>query len=148
MYDFINQNIKFQDYFHQTVQRYVGVDFSFQMLRKFITKQQNFRSIPDLHNHLVCADGENLPFRSQNFEIILALTSLQNLIALSQGLREIFRVIVSNGIFGFTFLKKTQTITQFKELLWRIVKEKELKEIVFLPIETYIEDWIALLQTR
>lgn len=147
-YDFIHQNIRFREYFNQTVQQYVGIDFSSHMLQKFLTKQQNLAGATKLHYHLICADGENLPLRAQNFEQIVAFTSLQNLIDLAQGLREIFRVIVPDGIFGFTFLKKTLSIPQFKELLGEIIRIKELKELVFLPPETQTEDWIALLQTR
>lgn len=71
----------------------VGVDISFEMLRK--SKEKN-----------VNADLENLPFRDNSFATILSFTAVQNLDSADAALLEVKRVLKPKGTFVLTILSK------------------------------------------
>lgn len=145
------------EYFHQQkleskseVQpnRLVAIDLSWSMLKKFAHKLQTAQEAqnpPLFGTDLICCDGEATPLREQQFSSVIALTSLQNLPDLPQGLLEIQRVMEPGGWFGMTYLRKSMSQSDL---------ENHLKQ-VFTHLQVYfsdqkknssdIEDWICLI---
>lgn len=124
----------------------ICMDISLEMLRIFRakTKIAGARTLNGefFLPHMICADGEFLPFRDERFTSVLAITALQNLENLSKGLFEIKRVLEPNGELGFTFLKKAASKEQLKDML------RILGFALFIPPylgkdEITIEDWVG-----
>ena len=47
--------------------------------------------------NLICSDGQNLPFKENNFDIVFCLEVLEHIIRPDQFLRELLRVLKKNG---------------------------------------------------
>ncbi|NVM27662.1 MAG: class I SAM-dependent methyltransferase [Candidatus Helarchaeota archaeon] len=78
-----------------------GLDFSIESLkicRRRIGKESSIA--------ILCADADFLPFREEYFDIILAITVLQNLPTPKKSLEEFKRVCKLNGLIILSLLKK------------------------------------------
>jgi demethylmenaquinone methyltransferase/2-methoxy-6-polyprenyl-1,4-benzoquinol methylase len=84
--------------------KYIGLDISLRMLTQFTNKikRLNHRG----NSSLILGDIENLPFRDDKFNLILSITSLQNLQDLRKGLQELIRVGKKNTAFTLSILLK------------------------------------------
>jgi ubiquinone/menaquinone biosynthesis C-methylase UbiE len=121
--------------------RFISIDISKGMLNLFKNKLYLANNFPKMHYkdvHLVCCDGEHLPFRSNNFKYIYAITSLQNLPDVDLGLKEINRVKKKGGIIAISYLQKKIS----KDLLEKKLKNSfEGYQIKLLKTHS-TEDWI------
>ena len=107
LWDFYN--LKYKNGLYNEKIRFLGIDISKGMLNIFKNKLNLANNFPKMHYkdvHLVCCDGEHLPFRSNHFRHIYAITSLQNLPNLDLGLSEINRVKKKNAIIAISYLQK------------------------------------------
>jgi SAM-dependent methyltransferase len=102
---------------------FIAVDISFGMLKIFADKLQqpeksNIRLTPLIQNtHLVCCDGEYLPFREKSFKSTFALTSLQNIPDLKGVLKEIKRVSQLFSQAFISYLKKSISPEKLDDIL-------------------------------
>lgn len=121
--------------------RFVSIDISKGMLNIFNNKLNLANNFPKMHYrdvHLVCCDGEYLPFRSNHFKCIFAITSLQNLPDLDLGLNEINRVKKKGAIIAISYLRKKIS----KDLLEKKLKNSfEGFQIKLLKTQS-TEDWV------
>jgi len=117
---------------------FVGVDISLKMIEKFKKKVLNKDSVI-IHNiHLIVADLENLPFRSNIFNSVISLTSYQNLPNIKKGLHESIRVAKNHTSFSISILKKKLNKKAFLENIQKNFlrvdligdKEKELEDLI------------------
>lgn len=132
---------KYQTIIHNEKIRFVSIDISKGMLKMFNNKLNlvnNFQKIHYKDVHLVCCDGEHLPFRSNCFKYIYAITSLQNLPNVDFGLREINRVKKKGGIIAISYLRKKIS----KDLLEKKLRSSfEGFQISLLKTHS-TEDWV------
>jgi len=96
---------------------FVGVDLSVKSLRR--AKERVHRLKVERYVSLIRADAENLPFRSEVFDRIFALTLLQNVPSPRRALGEMVRVAKDKSQVVVTGLKKYFTIDEFRELIGR-----------------------------
>jgi malonyl-CoA O-methyltransferase len=90
----------------------VGVDVSGKLLLKAKERAKNF------HNaHLVQADADHLPFRSECFAVVFAFTVLQNMPKPAETLLELKRTAKRNGAIVVSGLKKAFSLEAFGALL-------------------------------
>jgi ubiquinone/menaquinone biosynthesis C-methylase UbiE len=87
----------------------VGADISMEMLK--LAKQRAEKSF------LVLADADQLPFRSNCFDVVVLVTLLQNLPDPRQGLREIRRIIKTAGTLLLTALKHRCSTEELEDLM-------------------------------
>ena len=93
----------------------VGVDLSVKSLRRARERLRRLGAEQDVL--LIRADAENLPFRSEVFDKIFALTLLQNTPSPRRALREIIRVAKDKSQAIVTGLRKYFTIDEFRGLI-------------------------------
>lgn len=93
-------------------QAVVGVDVSLKLLRQAKKRAQEFRNI-----HLVQADADHLPFKSNHFNIVFSFTVLQNMPMPLETLNEIKRNATHDALIVVTGLKKVFPLEAFRELL-------------------------------
>jgi len=121
--------------------RFISIDISKGMLNIFKNKLNLAINFPKMHNkdvHFVCCDGEHLPFRSNHFKFIYAITSLQNLSNLDLGLKEINRVKKKGAIIAISYLRKKME----KNILEKKLKKSfEGYQISLLKTHSS-EDWV------
>ena len=121
--------------------RFISIDISKGMLNIFKNKIKITISFPKMHPndvHLVCCDGEHLPFRSNRFKCIYAITSLQNLSNLELGLKEINRVKKKGAIIAISYLRKKMA----KDILEKKLK-KSFEGFQISLLKTHSsEDWV------
>jgi ubiquinone/menaquinone biosynthesis C-methylase UbiE len=132
-YDFflehLEDNLDKQSYF-------LGVDISWNMLKKFSLKLKKKEKLAKHQICLVLSDLENLPFRENVFHALFSLTSLQNLPNIINGINESFRVTKDNGGVKFSILKKKLDLDeilshiklQVKNL--KIIENDDLEDII------------------
>jgi ubiquinone/menaquinone biosynthesis C-methylase UbiE len=164
LWDYIlHRNLFYKNSDEKTQWQYIALDISIEMLKIF-QKRIDLSKLPKVKKKssikkkkldnlniwlknstaLVCADGENLPFRPGVFDQVYAITSLQNLNDMDQGLQEIERISNTKRQIGFTILKKGYSQ---EELLLQLQKNfpqmKDIKMTIDLdnPNE-YIEDYL------
>jgi len=90
----------------------VGVDVSGKLLLKAKERAKNF------HNtHVIQADADHLPFKSECFAVVFAFTVLQNIPKPAETLQELKRVATHNGAIVVSGLKKAFPLQVFRELL-------------------------------
>ena len=121
--------------------RFISIDISKGMLNIFKNKLNLANNFPKMHYkdvNLVCCDGEHLPFRSNHFKYIYAITSLQNLPDVDLGLKEINRVKKKGAIIAISYLRKKIS----KDLLEKkLIKSFEGFQITLLDSQS-TEDWV------
>jgi ubiquinone/menaquinone biosynthesis C-methylase UbiE len=127
----------------------VGIDISNEMLKIFYTRSQKKRSrnytTQNLNIHLVCADGEHLPFRNQVFRSVFSLTAIQNLADPWLGIKELHRVSLEPTQLGITILKKKINQEDFLQAMKQYWKDFNLISPSEYNMEFEIEDWIGYL---
>jgi ubiquinone/menaquinone biosynthesis C-methylase UbiE len=90
----------------------VGVDVSGKLLLQAKERTKSFRNA-----HVVQADADHLPFRSECFAVVFAFTMLQNMPKPAETLTELKRTAKRNGAIVVTGLKKAFPLEAFRELL-------------------------------
>ena len=139
LWDFYNSKYRINE--HNEKIRFISIDISKGMLNKFKNKINYAGNSPKMHHndvHLVCCDGEHLSFRSNHFEHIYAITSLQNLTNLDLGLKEIDRVKKKNAIIAISYLRKKIA----KDLLEKKLKKSFEGDQIRLLKTHSSEDWV------
>ena len=129
LYDFIInslEQIKTEFY------SYIAIDISINMLKIF--KSKNFNKDKKIRNkiHLILSDLENLPIRSNIFNSVFSLTSLQNLPHIINGVKEMLRVVKDDADIKFSILNKNLDLNKLISLLKSKIFELQIlnKEIV------------------
>jgi ubiquinone/menaquinone biosynthesis C-methylase UbiE len=98
-----------------------GLDISFASLKK--SKELS-----------VQGDAESLPFKDNSFATVLSFTTAQNLDSVENMLREIARVLKSNGIAVITILAKFRNKLSAVEKYFRIIEIKTCGEDIGLVL--------------
>jgi len=103
-----------------------GIDPSKKLLEKAIQK--------DKEGTYKLAPAENLPFKDNNFDIVISITAIQNFTDIEKGLKEIKRV--GKDKFVLTFLKKSSKKEKIESLINSIFQPiykrvEEEKDIIF-----------------
>jgi len=93
----------------------VGVDLSIESLKKAIKRSRRLGAEHTVS--LIRADAENLPFRSEIFDRVFALTLLQNIPSPRRVLMEIVRVAKDGSQVAVTGLRKYFTAGEFHRLV-------------------------------
>jgi len=113
---------------------FVGVDYSTAML-KLARKRDGLADNVDL----ICADADNLPFKSASFDRVLSFTMLGNMPEMRRTLRELGRVAGDSAQILLSFVKKN---VRADEVLGYIERASvRLRE--FIDDED-LKDWIAV----
>ena len=100
----------------------IGIDNSKEMLKQ--SKEGN----------LIYGNAEKLPFQDKSFNTVISVTAFHNFKNLEKSLLEIKRVSSNNNIY-ITFLKKSSKINEFRSLLKKHFKFKEIdcySDILFI----------------
>ncbi len=97
--------------------KYVGVDISLNMLKKFQLKLDNLGK--PLIINLILADLENLPIRENIADIIFCITVFQNLTDIERGLDNLIRVGKTKCDIVMSILKKALELEKFNNLVRR-----------------------------
>ncbi|XEO77193.1 2-methoxy-6-polyprenyl-1,4-benzoquinol methylase, mitochondrial [Candidatus Lokiarchaeum ossiferum] len=153
LWDFLQNNNYQQHHISQSPNpiRIVGIDLSRSMLNRFYHKIENHLTSSESivkGTHLICCDGENLPFRSACFSNVFALTTLQNLPHLAQGLKEMQRISKNNGIQRISYLRKSIEKEELEHHLSAKFEEvQEIKPHSPEKIE-YSEDWLFIAKKK
>ncbi len=108
-------------YFH-----YVGVDISFNMLKRFQLKICQKAKKMKKNVNLILSDLENLPLRENTFNLLLSFTSLQNLPDIIMGLKESFRVAKNRADMNFSILRKKLNIDRLNTLLKPLLRNMKI----------------------
>jgi len=114
--------------------RYIGLDISWKMLKQFLYKINKVTSIK--HVDLILGDIENLPFREEKIYRIFAVTSLQNLHDIENGLRELIRVGQQGTPLNLSILRKNLNLDNIYSCL-----KSEIADLNLIRLEK-VEDVI------
>jgi ubiquinone/menaquinone biosynthesis C-methylase UbiE len=105
---------------------------------------------------LAQASGENLPFRNNVFDVVLALDVVEHLLNPVQFLNEIYRIMKENGVLLLTTDNTRFLLTQrffwiYRSLIWRLRKNiaKEPKQkLPSTHVKYYsVDEIMSLLQS-
>lgn len=118
---------------HRLNAHLIGLDFSHKLLD---TARSRLRAKPG--THLVQADADHLPFRPSVYDLVFAVTLLQNAPMPGQTLSEMRRVGRNNSQIVVTALKKAFSAERLKKLL-----EKAGLSCVQLVMDEDLKDWFA-----
>lgn len=116
---------------------FIGLDISLEMLKKFHSKVKSQDQVPITNFHLLLGDLENLPFRPNIFNVILSLTSYQNLPNLKKAIEETIYSAKNSSDFIISILKKTLNQESFLQMI-----ETYCVEIKYVKDQNNIEDLI------
>jgi demethylmenaquinone methyltransferase/2-methoxy-6-polyprenyl-1,4-benzoquinol methylase len=102
----------------------VGLDFSKKTIlqAKEHARKESLRDV-----QLIRADADNMPFRNEVFNMVFAMTILQNTPHPNETLKEIKRVVRNDALLVITGLKKIFTKKGFEQLL----KNSQLNTLAF-----------------
>ena len=114
--------------------RYIGLDISWKMLKQFLYKINKVTSVK--HVDLILGDIENLPFREEKIYRIFAVTSLQNLHDIENGLRELIRVGQQGTPLNLSILRKNLNLDNIYSCL-----KSEIADLNLIRLEK-VEDVI------
>ena len=87
-----------------------------------------------MQSHCQVACATNLPFPDKSFNTVISVTAFHNFNDMEKALLEIKRVSKNNNI-AITFLKKSKKINEFRKILKKYFKFKEIdcdKDILFV----------------
>lgn len=120
--------------FLKTVNNKYGIDFSWDSLKKLQIRVNKARMI-----QIVCGDVENLPFQKEKFDLILAITTLQNLPDPEKCLEAMKTVCKRDGLMGISFLRKKFTEEDTEILLnkvqlspFQIINDESCEDIIVI----------------
>jgi len=114
---------------------FICLDISLNMLKKIKIKEE-FKE-EKAHINLILSDMENLPFRENLFDLIVSITSLQNLPDIFQGVSELIRISKRGTEFYLSILKKDtrlkKLISKFKPYFddFIMINNEELEDSIF-----------------
>lgn len=120
------------------VQFIIGADASLRLLQKAKKHTNKF-----LNAHIICVDSDYLPFQNSVFNVVFAITLLQNMPNPLATLEEIKRTSIKGGIIAVTALKKGFTTKKFTKLL----NNAKLK-ILTMKTDDKVKDYIAICQKQ
>jgi len=131
LYDFIISSIEHTKTAHYS---YIAIDISINMLKIF--KSKNYKKDKEIRNklNLILSDLENLPIRSNIFNSVLSLTSLQNLPHINNGVKETLRV--AKDEIKISILKKNLDLNQLISILkpridnFEIIDKETIEDII------------------
>ena len=86
------------------------------------------------YKNLHYTSAEKLPFKDKSFSTIISVTAFHNFKNMEKALQEIKRVSKNNNI-AVSFLKKSKKLNEFRKILSRYYKYKEViedKDIIFI----------------
>jgi ubiquinone/menaquinone biosynthesis C-methylase UbiE len=137
-----------QDISRENYWRNIGIDISIEMLQLYAQKIRSHKLLekhrPIAHNiHLICCDGEHLPLRENQFDFILAMTTLQNLTDINRGLQELAWIKKQSCEIGISLLKKSLTKDEFKHQLAEYLGDLLIISSYVGDQQLTIEDWIC-----
>lgn len=112
----------------------IGTDSSRGLLKEAKKKARGYKNIA-----LVLADADNMPFANHAFDVVFAITLLQNMPNPVVTLKEIRRVSKSNGLIIVSGLRKAFTKNNFSEML----KRANLK-VVVLRLDQQMREHVAV----
>ena len=115
-----------------------GIDFSIESLKKF--RKSIGREEPVHH---ICADAEYLPFRKGLFDVIFAITLLQNLPDPRKCLEEMKNLYKPTGLLILSLLKNKFPVERIEGLL-----EKAQLEPLQIINDSYCEDIIVIVGNK
>jgi len=111
-----------------------GIDFSWDSLKKLQARGDRSRTV-----QIVCGDVENLPFQKDKFDLVLAITTLQNLPDPKKCLEEIKTVCKRDGVISLSLLKKKFTEEDTEMLLHeaqlspqQIINDESCEDIIVI----------------
>ena len=113
---------------------FVGVDYSRAML-----KLAQKRAVSADNVDLICADADNLPFKSASFDRVVSFTMLGNMPEIGRALREFGRVARDSGQIVLSFSKKN---VKADEVL-RCMENASVSLREFRDDED-LKDWVAV----
>jgi len=116
---------------------FVVTDISYNMLTLFLEKKKNRIFQFEDKINIVLSDIGKLPFRSNAFNSIFSLTSLQNLPSINEGVHESLRVAKNGAEMRFSILKKSINIDKFTSIL------KPYSTNLKMFNKNHLEDFIA-----
>ncbi len=131
LFEFFLRN--YQQIFNRKL-RYVGLDISWKMLKRFLYKKNKRPGIKRVN--LILGDIENLPFREEKIHQIFAVTSFQNLHDIEKGLREIIRVGQQGTSLNLSILRKNLNLNNIYSYL-----KSETADLNLIKLEN-VEDII------
>ena len=95
-----------------------GIDPAEKLIKKAKQKDENI--------NYVIAPSENIPFKSNNFDVVVSITAIQNFQKIEKGLKEIKRV--AKNLIILSFLKKSNKKETILNLIKSLFKIKEIIE--------------------
>ncbi|MHA1669425.1 MAG: class I SAM-dependent methyltransferase [Promethearchaeota archaeon] len=113
---------------------FICLDISLNMLKKIKLKKE-FKEKKALVS-LILSDMESLPFRESFFDLIVSVTSLQNLPDIFQGVSEMIRISKRGTEFYLSILKKDtrlkKLISKFKPYFddFMMINNNELEDLI------------------
>ncbi len=113
---------------------YVGFDISPKMLSIFNTKLATILNSEKKKIHTILADLENIPIRSDVFDLTISLTALQNLPNLEKGAFELMRVSKTCAEVILSILRKQLDINSI------VSKLKKQANVLEVNDDPHIED--------
>lgn len=121
-------------YIGNSVEILVGIDVSTRTLKEAKKRAKKFQNLA-----LLCAEADHAPFPSQTFDVVIAMTLLQNIPNPRRTLIEIKRISKQNATIILSGLKKEFTLETFKQLLRnRHLSARNIK------ISEKLKDYIAI----
>ena len=126
--------IRYDQQIYKRKLRYIGLDISWKMLKQFLYKINKVTSIKRVN--LILGDIENLPFREEKIYRIFAVTSLQNLHDIENGLRELIRVGQQGTPLNLSILRKNLNLDNIYSCL-----KSEIADLNLIRLEK-VEDVI------
>jgi ubiquinone/menaquinone biosynthesis C-methylase UbiE len=109
--------------------KYIGIEISLNMLKKFAEKCRYLDICNNLSVNLILSDIEHLPFRDNRIDTIFSITSLQNLPNIYKGITEIIRVSEHMANLEFSILKKNLDLDSLISFLNSILINLKIKNI-------------------
>jgi len=116
----------------------IGVDISSKLLQKAKKYTKKF-----INAHIICADSDCLPFQNKVFNVVFAITLLQNVPNPLTTLEEIKRISKSQAVIAVTALKKEFSMENFT----RILQDAGL-EILKMKTDEKLRDYIAICKLK
>lgn len=104
-----------------------GVDIAAEAIKYGINKY------PGLKNRLLTCDGDKLPFKDNEFDVVLSFDLLEHIPNVKNHLKEVHRILKPNGIYLF------QTPNKIINTPWTIFLTKSLStcQIHHCSLQTY-----------
>jgi len=121
---------------------YVGLDISANMLLTLKDKMKSKYKMSMKKINIILADIENLPFRNNSFDLMLALTSIQNLPDPIKGVIELYNASKEGAIYHFSILRKKfykkALVSELESRSKKIdfIDKKDLEDVIFQGIFT------------